>query len=87
ISCPTCGRRRADVMRLVKIVEPLLQNLPDGISVAVMGCEVNGPKEAKHAQFGIAGTPSGALLFKNGETVGEYKFEELENILPKFLSV
>ena len=86
ISCPTCGRRRADVMKLVKIVEPMLKNLPDGISVAVMGCEVNGPKEARHAKFGIAGTPGGALLFREGKSVGEYKFEELEEILPKFLS-
>ena len=87
ISCPTCGRRRADVMNLVKIVEPLLKNLPDGVSVAVMGCEVNGPKEAKHAQFGIAGTPGGALLFREGQSIGEYKFSELEKVLPQFLTV
>lgn len=85
ISCPTCGRRRADVMRLVKIVEPLLAGLPDGTSVAVMGCEVNGPKEARHAKFGIAGTPGGAVLFREGESVGEYAFSELEAVLPEFL--
>ena len=87
ISCPTCGRRRADVMRLVKVVEPLLKNLPDGVSVAVMGCEVNGPKEARHAKFGIAGTPGGAVLFKEGQPAGEYKFDELEKVLPKFFSM
>lgn len=87
ISCPTCGRRRADVMRLVKIVEPVLKNLPDGISVAVMGCEVNGPKEARHAKFGIAGTPVGALLFRDGRSVGEYKLDELERVLPEFLRI
>ena len=87
ISCPTCGRRRADVMKLVKIVEPMLENLPDGVSVAVMGCEVNGPKEARHAQFGIAGTPGGALLFKEGKSLGEYPFSELERVLPEFLRV
>ena len=86
ISCPTCGRRRADVMKLVKVVEPLLKNLPDGVSVAVMGCEVNGPKEARHAKYGIAGTPGGAVLFREGQSVGEYKFEELEEVLPKFFS-
>ncbi len=86
ISCPTCGRRRADVMKLVKLVEPMLENLPDGISVAVMGCEVNGPKEAKHAKIGIAGTPNGALLFRDGNTIGEYKFDELNEILPKFFA-
>lgn len=84
ISCPTCGRRRADVMRLVKIVEPMLANLPDGTSVAVMGCEVNGPKEARHAQFGIAGTPGGAVLFREGKPAGEYPFSQLEEVLPKF---
>ena len=84
ISCPTCGRRRADVMNLVKLVEPLIQDLPDGTSVAVMGCEVNGPKEAKHAKFGIAGTPKGAILFKEGKITGEYEFNELEKILPEF---
>lgn len=86
ISCPTCGRRRADVMRFVKIVEPMLEKLPDGVSVAVMGCEVNGPKEAKHAKFGIAGTPRGAVLFKEGNIFGEYAFSELEEVLPKFFS-
>ena len=87
ISCPTCGRRRADVMRLVKIVEPMLAGLPDGTSVAVMGCEVNGPKEARHAQFGIAGTPGGAVLFREGKPCGEYPFSELEEVLPEFLKV
>ena len=86
ISCPTCGRRRADVMRLVKLVEPLTHNLPEGISVAVMGCEVNGPKEAKHAKLGLAGTVKGAVLFRDGQTVGEYSFEELDDILPKFFN-
>ena len=87
ISCPTCGRRRADVMRLVKIVEPMLAGLPDGVSVAVMGCEVNGPKEARHAQFGIAGTPGGAVLFREGKSCGEYPFDELEAVLPNFLKI
>ncbi len=87
ISCPTCGRRRADVMRLVKIVEPMLAGLPDGVSVAVMGCEVNGPKEARHAQFGIAGTPGGAVLFREGKSCGEYPFDELEAVLPEFFTM
>lgn len=87
ISCPTCGRRRADVMRLVRIVEPMLECLDDGISVAVMGCEVNGPKEARHAKYGIAGTPKGAVLFREGKLFGEYEFDELEDILPKFLGL
>jgi (E)-4-hydroxy-3-methylbut-2-enyl-diphosphate synthase len=84
ISCPTCGRRRADVMKLVELIEPLLPGLPDGTAVAVMGCEVNGPKEAKGAHLGIAGTPAGAVLFKEGAVVGEYSFEDLPKVLPAF---
>lgn len=86
ISCPTCGRRRADVMELTKLIEPMLASLPDGTTVAVMGCEVNGPKEARHAQMGIAGTPSGAVLFREGCVVGEYPFEALPNVLPRFFA-
>lgn len=85
VSCPTCGRRRADVMKLVKLIEPMLGDLPDGTTVAVMGCEVNGPKEARGAHYGIAGTPIGAVLFKDGVVAGEYSFEELPGILPSFL--
>ncbi|MDR2136794.1 MAG: (E)-4-hydroxy-3-methylbut-2-enyl-diphosphate synthase [Synergistaceae bacterium] len=84
ISCPTCGRRRADVADLVKLIEPMLAGLADGTTVAVMGCEVNGPKEAKEAHLGIAGTPVGAVLFKKGTVVGEYPFEDLPKVLPSF---
>ncbi|MDR3265543.1 MAG: (E)-4-hydroxy-3-methylbut-2-enyl-diphosphate synthase [Synergistaceae bacterium] len=84
ISCPTCGRRRADVMKLVRLIEPMLSDLPDGTTVAVMGCEVNGPKEAKNACFGIAGTPVGAVLFREGVVTGEYSFEDLPTVLPAF---
>jgi (E)-4-hydroxy-3-methylbut-2-enyl-diphosphate synthase len=84
ISCPTCGRRRTDVRKLVDLIEPMLSNLPDGTTVAVMGCEVNGPKEAKGAHLGIAGTPMGAVLFKEGVVLGEYDFENLPNVLPAF---
>ena len=86
ISCPTCGRRRADVRKLVGLIEPMLSHLPDGTTVAVMGCEVNGPKEAKGAHLGIAGTPIGAVLFKEGAVVGEYGFEDLPKVLPTFFA-
>ncbi|MDR1375982.1 MAG: (E)-4-hydroxy-3-methylbut-2-enyl-diphosphate synthase [Synergistaceae bacterium] len=86
ISCPTCGRRRTDVRKLVNLIEPMLSNLPDGTTVAVMGCEVNGPKEAKGADLGIAGTPLGAVLFKEGAVLGEYDFDSLSKILPAFFS-
>ncbi|MCL2009064.1 MAG: (E)-4-hydroxy-3-methylbut-2-enyl-diphosphate synthase [Synergistaceae bacterium] len=86
ISCPTCGRRRTDVKNLLKLVEPMLSGLPDGTTVAVMGCEVNGPQEAKSAHFGIAGAPVGAVLFKEGKVAGEYAFDDLPAVLPKFFS-
>ncbi len=85
ISCPTCGRRRADVRKLVELIEPMLGDLPDGTTVAVMGCEVNGPKEARGAHLGVAGTPVGAVLFRDGTVVGEYAFEDLPRVLPDFL--
>lgn len=84
VSCPTCGRRRADVMRLVSLIEPMLNALSDGTTVAVMGCEVNGPQEARNAEFGIAGTPVGAVLFKKGTVVKEVSFENLPAVLPDF---
>jgi (E)-4-hydroxy-3-methylbut-2-enyl-diphosphate synthase len=86
ISCPTCGRRRTDVKNLIKLVEPMLSGLPDGTTVAVMGCEVNGPKEAKAADLGIAGTPVGVVLFREGEVVGEHAFDDLPTVLPKFFA-
>ena len=86
ISCPTCGRRRADVRELVKLIEPMLGSLPDGTTVAVMGCEVNGPQEAKAARLGLAGTPVGAVLFKEGKVIGEYAFDDLPAVLPFFFA-
>ena len=67
ISCPTCGRRRIDVAVLSERVKALLpEDLPDGLTIAVMGCEVNGPREAAGADLGIAGTPEGFVMFKKG---------------------
>lgn len=83
ISCPTCGRRRLDVRELLKVIEPLIKEIPEGAikNFAVMGCEVNGPREAKHADFGIAGTPNGVVVFKKGEIIGTFTIEELPNIV------
>jgi len=87
ISCPTCGRRRIEVKELIKIIEPLIKEIPEGTirSLAVMGCEVNGPREAKHADFGIAGTPVGAAIFKKGEIIGSFSIQELPKIIREFL--
>jgi (E)-4-hydroxy-3-methylbut-2-enyl-diphosphate synthase len=82
VSCPGCGRRRMDVLGLVGRVKSLLpENMPDGLVIAVMGCEVNGPKEAAAADIGIAGTQNGFVLFKKGETVATGEPEALEDAL------
>lgn len=82
ISCPGCGRRRVDIFSLVEQVKSILpKDLPDGLHVAVMGCEVNGPKEAAAADIGIAGTQNGFVMFRKGEVVGTGGVEELEEKL------
>ena len=67
VSCPTCGRTRIDLIGLAGQVEELVKNYPLDIKVAVMGCVVNGPGEAREADIGIAGGDGCAVLFKKGE--------------------
>jgi (E)-4-hydroxy-3-methylbut-2-enyl-diphosphate synthase len=69
ISCPTCGRTKIDLISLASQVENMVQNYPLDIKVAVMGCVVNGPGEAKEADIGIAGGIGEGLLIKHGEVV------------------
>lgn len=85
ISCPTCGRRRIDVQALVRRILPSLSGLPDGFCVAVMGCEVNGPREAAHADFGISGSPSGFILFSHGKPIATADPANLEEVLAPVL--
>ena len=82
ISCPTCGRTRIDLIPLVERVEEALRNCDKKIKVAVMGCVVNGPGEAREADIGIAGGDGCAVLFKKGEILR--KVPEAE-ILPALL--
>ena len=80
ISCPTCGRCRFDVAAIAERLELQLAGMHGPIKVAVMGCEVNGPGEARDADVGIAGTRGGAVLFRKGvviRTLREDFFEEL----------
>ena len=84
-SCPTCGRRQWEVAEIVKQIKPLTGDLPDGFSLAVMGCEVNGPQEAKNAELGIAGTPSGIAIFRRGKVIARAPKEEALEILKKYL--
>jgi (E)-4-hydroxy-3-methylbut-2-enyl-diphosphate synthase len=80
ISCPTCGRRKIDVFQVVQDLEPLLKDLPENLEIAVMGCEVNGPREAAQADLGVAGTPSGAVFFSQGIQKGRMEGQSPRDI-------
>ena len=67
VSCPTCGRTKIDLISLAEKVERELANVHKPIKVAVMGCAVNGPGEAKEADIGVAGGDGYGLIFKHGE--------------------
>ena len=77
VSCPTCGRTRIDLIGLANKVENIVADIPLDIKVAVMGCVVNGPGEAREADIGIAGGIGEGLLIKKGEVVKKVKEEEL----------
>ena len=77
ISCPTCGRLAYDMDALVKKVEAYLDNHPTSLTIAVMGCAVNGPGEARDADIGIAGGKEEGLLFIDGEVVRKVPQDEL----------
>ncbi len=81
VSCPTCGRCQVDLIPIAEEVERRLQNLPEAITVAVMGCVVNGPGEAREADIGIAGGKGQGLLFRNGEVVRKVPQNELADAL------
>ena len=87
ISCPTCGRTRIDLISLAKKVEEKFKNLDKPITIATMGCAVNGPGEARHADFGIAGGINEGIIFKKGEIIAkvpeEKLLEKLEEIIIK----
>ena len=69
VSCPTCGRTKIDLIPIAKAVTEAVENIPAKLKVAVMGCVVNGPGEAKDADLGIAGGDGCAVLFKKGEII------------------
>ncbi len=77
VSCPTCGRTQIDLIGLANQVEEMVADLPLDIKVAVMGCVVNGPGEAKEADIGIAGGVGEGLLIRHGEVVKKVKEDEL----------
>ncbi len=77
VSCPTCGRTQIDLIGLANQVENMVAEFPLDIKVAVMGCVVNGPGEAKEADIGIAGGIGEGLLIKKGQVIKKVKEEEL----------
>ncbi len=81
VSCPTCGRTKIDLIGLARQVEEMVQDIPLDIKVAVMGCAVNGPGEAKEADIGIAGGIGEGLLIKRGEIVRKVPEQELLHTL------
>ncbi len=85
ISCPTCGRTQIDLIGLAKRVEERFKNLDLPITIAVMGCPVNGPGEAKHADFGIAGAIKEGYIFKKGEIIARVPESDLINSLEKII--
>jgi len=87
VSCPTCGRTQIDLIGLAKQVEERFKNFDKPITIATMGCAVNGPGEAKHADFGIAGGVGEGIVFKKGEIIAKVPenqlLEKLEEIIRK----
>ena len=81
VSCPSCGRTEYDLIGTAKEVERRLRGKPWDITVAVMGCVVNGPGEASHADFGIAGGKSEGVIFKKGISVGRFPVATLADEL------
>ena len=85
VSCPTCGRTKIDLIGLAEKVEKLVEDYPLDIKVAVMGCAVNGPGEAKEADIGIAGGIGEGLLIKKGEIIRKVPEEQLLAVLKEEL--
>ncbi len=81
VSCPTCGRTRIDLVRIANEVEERLRGCEKNIKVAVMGCVVNGPGEAKEADIGIAGGDGCGLVFKKGEVICKVDEDKLVDAL------
>ncbi|NLM19837.1 MAG: flavodoxin-dependent (E)-4-hydroxy-3-methylbut-2-enyl-diphosphate synthase [Clostridiaceae bacterium] len=87
ISCPTCGRTEVDLQILAEQVEPLLTKIEEPIKVAVMGCPVNGPGEAREADCGIAGGRNIYLIFRNGEVVEKVNQENALSALKREIEI
>lgn len=93
ISCPTCGRKEADIIELTKIIEPKVANHENiknqnrGVAIAVMGCIVNGPGEAREADIGIAGGRDSVQFFAKGQFLKRVKHDQIESELMSMLDI
>ena len=85
VSCPTCGRTEIDLISLATEVEKRVGKLDRDITVAVMGCVVNGPGEAREADYGVAGGKGKGILFKKGQVLGTYPYERLCDALTELI--
>lgn len=83
ISCPTCGRTEVDLVKIANLLEERVKGIDKDITLAVMGCAVNGPGEAKEADLGIAGGKGEFLLFKKGIVVQKFKEDEIIDAVMK----
>ena len=90
VSCPTCGRTQIDLIGLAKKVEERFKNLDETLTIATMGCPVNGPGEAKHADFGIAGAIGEGYIFRKGEIIARVPeaelLDKLEEVIVNYLN-
>ena len=77
VACPTCGRTKIDLVSLANQVEEAVKNIKKPVKIAVMGCVVNGPGEAREADIGIAGGDGCAVLFKKGEILRKVSEEDI----------
>ena len=85
VSCPTCGRTRIDLINTAKMVEEAVKDMDKDITVAVMGCVVNGPGEARHADLGIAGTADKVIIFKKGKIVQTIDAKDADKVFEEEL--
>ena len=81
VSCPTCGRTQINLIKIAEEVEKKLESCNKDIKVAVMGCVVNGPGEARESDIGIAGGIGEGIIFKKGKVIKKVKEEELIDAL------
>ena len=83
VSCPTCGRTKINLIKIANEAEELLKNIKKNIKVAIMGCAVNGPGEAREADIGIAGADGYGIIFKKGKIIKKVSEENLLQELMK----